>query len=501
MGERRATLLVLGGLLSLVGVLYRESFFTMARKWGDDTTFSHGYLILPICLWLVWRRRDELRAVEWRPSAVGALIALAAAVLWVVARGTGVLVIEQAAALTLVPAAIMTVMGSKAARVLAFPLGFLYFSVPFGRALIPWLMQVTAVVATHMLAWSGVPIHRTEMTLSIPQGHFLVAKACGGLGYAITGLALGVVYAYLTYTRWWKRVVAIAAFLVLPILANGVRVYLTIGVSYLTDMRFGPGYEHVTFGRIFFVVVMLAMFYVGQRWRDAVDVPAPSTATHDAVHVRWQAYWPVAALTAALIAAQLYLAIALARAGDRIRAAETMFALPEAAAGWRTDRSARPWRPSYSGAAVENSATYRDGSGRNLDAYLGIYGPGGSGGGEMISSENRILPDEDRYLYATKRRRLVLGGGQELRVNEQVSSHVGNGYVIWHWFVVGPRTTTQPFLVKAYEAVEFLTNDPQVEMVVTLATPADDHARQRLHAFVSAHATCIAGGFRSATCR
>ena len=108
-----------------------------------------------------------------------------------------------------------------------------------------------------LLQWTGIPVLRSHMYLTIPYGQFEVARACSGLNYFVTSLVLGVLYAYLNYRGWTKRIVCVAAFLVFPVVLNILRVYVIVVVSYLTEMRFGPGTEHVMFGRIFFVVVML----------------------------------------------------------------------------------------------------------------------------------------------------------------------------------------------------------------------------------------------------
>ena len=68
--------------------------------------------------------------------------------LWVIARGTGVAVVEQFAVVAMLSALALAVLGLPATRVLAFPLAFLFFMVPFGRAIVPWLMQATADMAT-----------------------------------------------------------------------------------------------------------------------------------------------------------------------------------------------------------------------------------------------------------------------------------------------------------------------------------------------------------------
>ncbi len=159
-----------------------------------------------------------------------------------------------------------------------------------GRALVPLLMQITADVATEALRLSGVPILRNHMYISIPSGNFEVAKACSGLNYVITGFVLGVLYSFLTYRSWWKRLLSMAAFVVVPIIANGLRVYITIGVSHLTEMDFGPGKEHVTFGRVFFLIVIFAMFWIGRRWRDE-EPPARSAPSGRPRRCRQQRRW------------------------------------------------------------------------------------------------------------------------------------------------------------------------------------------------------------------
>jgi exosortase A len=497
---RRALGLALVAALLAVGYAYRESFASMIEKWGNDSTFSHGYLIFPIVLWLVWEKRSELAAVEWIPSWLGAAGTIAMVIVWSVARGTGVLVVEQLAAVAIVLAIVMTVIGWRAAWALAFPLSFMFLSVPFGRALIPWLMQITADVATWALKSSGVPIHRSHMYISIPTGTFEVAKACGGLNYVIAGFVLGVLYGYLTYAGWRKRVVCALAFLIVPIMANGLRVYATIGVSHLTNMRFGPGPEHVTFGRLFFIAVMILMFWVGRRWRDDSQ-HRPSVPTAVAVRrLRAVELVPIPfALCVALMAPQ-YL---MSRKGafdphpDNLR--DTV-AMPLGAGGWTAEAATNSWRPHYVGARVERSATYRYAGGERVDVYVGIYGIGRESAGEMISDENRVFASDDVSLAPQAIRIVELGNGIAIKVREHTFSEEGTGQLVWSWFMVSGNRTINPFVVKALEARAFITRSTDSARALTLATPLDDGASARLDDFVEAHSACVAAGFESTAC-
>ena len=70
--SRRAVigLALLGSLALLVWRTYRDTFASIVEKWDTDAAFSHGFLIVPISLWLVWRR-GELAATSLRAVGSG----------------------------------------------------------------------------------------------------------------------------------------------------------------------------------------------------------------------------------------------------------------------------------------------------------------------------------------------------------------------------------------------------------------------------------------------
>ena len=54
----------------LVASAYFPTFASIVEKWDSDATFSHGFLIVPVSLWLAWRVRAELAASRFRPVGV-----------------------------------------------------------------------------------------------------------------------------------------------------------------------------------------------------------------------------------------------------------------------------------------------------------------------------------------------------------------------------------------------------------------------------------------------
>lgn len=503
--RQRKTFLLLAAALALVLVTHRETFASIVRKWEEDSSFSHGYVVLPIVLWLAWRKRHELRQTLPDPSWLGVVLLAGCSAAWVVARGTGVLVAEQLAAVGSLFAMFVAVAGVDMARVLAFPLAFMFFAVPFGRAIVPVLMHLTADFATAALQLSGVPVFRDHMHIMIPGGWFEVAKACSGLNFVTTGLVLGVLYAYLNFQGWRKRAICVAAFVAIPILANGVRVYLTILVSHLTDMRFGPGAEHVTFGRVFFILVLIAMIWIGRRWHDEVAV-TPASGSVPSVDA-WPARLGLPEIAPAVVALMLvaatppYLALSLRGARAQLAESAELAVLPEGRSGWTGPQvRAGAWRPLYEGSLLQRLGSYRDPAGAYVDAFVAVYGLGTSMGAEMISYDNVLFVGEHASLAVSEARRVPLPDGGELAVRETQIPDRGATMLVWSWFEVGNRRVTGDFAVKAWEAAAFVLRNADSERIVTLATPLDGGARERLRQFVAAHAGCVEAGFAGKAC-
>ncbi len=54
----------LGILILAWGLVYQDALVGMEAIWSRSDTFAHGYFILPISLWLVWRDKTNLFALN-----------------------------------------------------------------------------------------------------------------------------------------------------------------------------------------------------------------------------------------------------------------------------------------------------------------------------------------------------------------------------------------------------------------------------------------------------
>lgn len=503
MQRRPLQLTVLLVLIALLAYFYRDTLRTISAKWFTDMTYSHGGLIVPISLWLAWRARRAVAAAAWAPSLWGVLALACACLAWMVARAAGVLVIEQLAVVAMLSSVVLAVLGPQAYRPLAFPLAFLAFAVPFGRVLVPTLMQVTADITVSALRLSGVPVLRNDMLLSIPAGDFEIARACSGLNYLVTGVVLGTLYAYLSYDSWRKRIVFVAATLAVIVVANGIRAYVTVAVAHLSDMRYGTGEDHIRFGQALFLVVMFTMFWIGRRWRDPPAAQAISSGWRRAeVNARPAAGLVPLACLALLLGATGYVSTVETRTGTARDPAQPLIELPGGHSDWQGPAvSVDSWRPEFTGALEQRAAVYTNAAGGIVELYVGVYALGASGEGEMVSHRNRLYRHENRSYIREQAVALPADGGARLVAHQLTVPDARGARLVRYWFMVGDELTTSRTVAKWLEVRAILAGRAAHGRIVTLAVPAvDEDASERLDAFLRDHGRCATSGFAPGHC-
>jgi len=267
---------------ALVIALYHATFYSMLQVWWRSPTFAHGFLIAPISVWLAWRQRTRLQQLadqSLRPALAGLLAAMLLFVLlgmaWLLAELAHVQVMQQFAAIALLPVCALAMLGWQGLALLGFPLAYLFLCVPFGEVLLAPLIDFTASFTVTALQWSGVPVFREGSYFSLPTGNWSVVEACSGLRYLIASLALGALFAYLHFRHPARRLAVVTIALLLPILANGVRAYLIVMLGHTSGMRLAVGVDHLIYGWLFFGLLALLLYAISRRWREPALPPLP----------------------------------------------------------------------------------------------------------------------------------------------------------------------------------------------------------------------------------
>ncbi|WP_372627669.1 exosortase A [Arsukibacterium sp.] len=261
-------------------VCFADTLWSMVTIWLRSDTYAHGILIFPISLFLIWRKRRHIKATALQPAYLALPVLLALVIVWFFANAVAVNVVTQLAVVLMLPVLLWLCCGWQQVKLLRFPLLYLLFAVPMGENLVPWLQDITADITVFALQLTQIPVYRDGLYLSTPTGLFLVAEACSGIRYLIASVALGTLYAYLTYTSRLKQAVFCLAAVIVPILANGIRAYGIVLIASLTDMKHAVGVDHLIYGWLFFGFVIFIMFFVGGFFADK-QAQASTSGTAD----------------------------------------------------------------------------------------------------------------------------------------------------------------------------------------------------------------------------
>lgn len=446
----RRSLAVLAAVLLLILAWYAETLESMVEIWASSATFNHGFLVAPVALWLIWRKRHRLAAHQPQPAYPVLGLLAAAGVLWLTSSVATVSVVSQFALVFMIQFAVWSVLGTRIAREMLFPLGFLLFAVPAGEFLLPVMISMTADFTVSALRATGIPVYREGMQFVIPSGGWSVVEACAGLRYLVASLMVGTLFAHLNYRSPRRRLVFVAASIVVPIVANWLRAYMIVMIGHLTDNRLAVGIDHFIYGWVFFGFVMLLMFWIGSWYQEhepgtgTAHTPADQASSASTVNAA-----PVvpAALAAAVIAS-IWPPLYSALEPDAPALAPVLSPLT-GTSGWKeTSTDFTDWKPFYLRPRAELRQVFEKGS-VPVGLYVAFYSRQKQGE-ELINSLNVLVSSKDKtWSEAGTGEAEVIIGEESVKVAAtQLRSLRGSRLAVWNWYWVGGRLTSNAYFAK-----------------------------------------------------
>jgi len=492
---RRAGLLFAFGFAALIAI-YIDTVLDLWDGWGRTGTFAHGYVIFPVSAWLIWRLRHRLATTVPKAQPLALIPLVGCGLFWLAGHSAGVHAPEQYAFVAMVPCLVWAIFGNDVTKRILYPLAFLFFAVPAGDFLMPTLMDHTADFTVAALRLSGVPVFREGNYFTIPSGSWSVVEACSGLRYLIASITLGFLFAYLNYRGPWRRAAFIVASILVPIVANWVRAYMIVMLAHLSSNVLATGVDHLIYGWLFFGLVMMLLFWVGNFWRDDDEAdlaPPPVDAAAPVAPTGGTPTRGFALMTAAVIAVAApwpALGNFVERLADSAHPGRIAI---DGIAGWQKAESFSSFAPHYLNARTTENTTLASGD-RKVALFVAYYS-GQLSNGSLVTYGNEVVVVNDRHWGSVAQRsRSVTAGGAPLSVVENEvkgETTAGNERLLtWRWYWINGRLTTSNYLAKAYNAFDKLTGRGDDSAVIVVTTPmdgpSDPRAGQTLEAFVAA---------------
>lgn len=225
--------------IGLVGaaflLVYAQVLYDLAVIWWTREDYAHGFLIVPISLYLVWVKRETLRNLPVHPMPISGLaVVLLSGLLLLFGEAGEIITLGGISLIGMVIGLVFLLFGGAYLWVLSLPILYLFFMIPIlDEVLFPlqWPFQLTtAKMGVVMLQKLGFSVLLERNYIVLPNITLEVAKVCSGVAYLVSIIAIGLPLAYLFLSAWWSRGILLFSAVTIGIVANWLRVLL-IGIS------------------------------------------------------------------------------------------------------------------------------------------------------------------------------------------------------------------------------------------------------------------------------
>lgn len=435
-------------------LLFWPTTASLIEHWEDTVrrTYTHGYLLVAIVLWLLWRNRVLWADVPVKPSVLAFAGVIAASVVWLIAQRAAVQVVHQALLPAIIFGAFISCYGWAAGRRLSLTFGLLYFAVPVWDAFTPLLQSASVAAVKFLLRTVSIPAFVSGNVITLPAGSLEVADGCAGLHFFVVGLSIAALYGEFNHDSLWTRMKLIAFAGLLAMITNWLRIFIIAIAAHKTDMQhYLVREEHYSFGWVMFACSMVFFFLVVRRWPAAPEPRMPASVAGGRAIT-----WPGAALASvALLFAPVWQHLDDNRASPDAMA----HALPTVA-GWSSEVDApSDWQPVFNGADVVERATFTQ-SATSIEAYAAVYADQHQGK-ELMGFTNSLEGESLRV-----RRRV---NAEHPWVEMEAADARAVSWLVWYSYRLDDHWYDRPLALQLQYGIGALTGAP-VSSVIAFRT-------------------------------
>ena len=253
---------IIAGALAAISILvclvaFSGALRELVHRWSVQEEYSHGYLIPFISAWLLWTRREALRANMGRPSWSGLALILLAGVMQIIGKLSAIYLLSQLAFIIALIGVVLGFGGYSLLKVTFVPIIFLIFAIPLpyliDAALSLRLELISSELGVFFIRIFQIPVFLEGNVIDLGVYKLQVVEACSGLRYLYPLMSLGFLAAYLFHAPFWQRAFVFLSTIPITIFMNSFR----IGIVGILVNYWGPqdadGLLHMFEGWIIFI--------------------------------------------------------------------------------------------------------------------------------------------------------------------------------------------------------------------------------------------------------
>ena len=223
---RTGLLVLLAILIAILG--FSGALTELVHRWNQQEEYSHGFLIPVVTAWLLWTRRDALRANIGQPSWIGPVLILLAIAMHITGELSAIFILSQIGFVVALIGIVLGTGGYSLLKVAFIPIAFLLFAIPLpyfiDSVLTLRLQLVSSELGVFFIRMFEIPVYRDGNIIDMGNYKLQVVEACSGLRYLYPLLSLSFLAAYLFHAPLWQRGLVLLSSIPIAIGMNGFRI-------------------------------------------------------------------------------------------------------------------------------------------------------------------------------------------------------------------------------------------------------------------------------------
>jgi exosortase D (VPLPA-CTERM-specific) len=225
---------------ALVVFIFYDGIGWMVEWWNTREEYSHGIMIPFITLFLIWQRKHLLELIEFEGSWLGVAITFIGVSIFLVAELGNLWTVIMYSFLLTLYGVVLSVLGSRAFRVILMPLLILAFMLPLPNFLYNDLSEqlqlISSQIGVAFIRLFDISVYLEGNVIDLGSYKLQVVEACSGLRYLFPLMALGFIAAYFFTGAFWKKAIIFLSTIPITVLMNSLR----IGAIGVTVEYWGP---------------------------------------------------------------------------------------------------------------------------------------------------------------------------------------------------------------------------------------------------------------------
>ena len=252
-------------LLGMLSLLYIPVFSDLIKAWNTKPQSSHGFFILPVSLYIVFTKRQQLSHIKLQTSTVGILFVIIGILTYIFGAAAKISTLSNISLLLNIIGILLSLGGLVFTRKLLFPVLFLAFMFPVPDAIYVSLTAPLKLFTSHLsveiLQIFGFPVFREGNIIQFPNMNLEVVEACSGLQSLISYLILGVLISYfLPKANILTKSIYIAIAFPISITINVLRIITTGILANYYNPKIAQGFFHEFSGMLLFIIGLICYF-------------------------------------------------------------------------------------------------------------------------------------------------------------------------------------------------------------------------------------------------